>query len=139
MPLKRLIYVSLVATAMSEHELRRLQALSERNNRRLDVTGALGYTGRYFIQCIEGRAEAIDQLMVRIAADPRHTNVLELCTAQADKRRFAQWSMRYFDSHALDVDTHGVHQAGRQDSDRANWLIERMTQTLAPGQSLHDI
>src|SRR5258708_22974646 len=48
------------------------RSLSERSNRKLDITGALGFTGRYFIQCIEGRTDAIDALMARIQADPRH-------------------------------------------------------------------
>ncbi|WP_158622928.1 BLUF domain-containing protein [Aquabacterium soli] len=137
MPLKRLIYVSQAAAAMSAPDLQRLQSLSERNNRRQDITGALGFTGRYFIQCIEGRAEPIDTLMRRIAADTRHTAVLELCTVDADRRLFDQWSMRYFDSHALDDDVHQVHQAGQRDPARAQWLIDRMTEFLQPGHSLH--
>lgn len=137
MPLKRLIYVSQLTAALSPHDLQRLQALSERNNRRQDITGALGFTGRYFIQCIEGRTEAIDTLMIRIAADPRHAALLELCITETDRRLFDQWSMRYFDSHALDDDVHQVHQAGQRNPERAEWLIDRMTESLQPGHSLH--
>lgn len=137
MPLRRLIYISRITAAMSPPELQRLQALSERNNRRQDITGALGHTGRYFIQCIEGREEAMATVMARIRADGRHTEVLDLCSVDTDKRLFGQWSMRLFDSHALDGDAHLAHQAGQQDSELAKQLIERMTQALPPGQSLH--
>lgn len=137
MPLQRLIYISRVATTMSGPELQRLQALSERHNRRQDITGALGHTGRYFIQCIEGRAEAITDVMARIRADHRHTDVLDLCSIDTDKRLFGQWSMRLFDSHALDDDVHLAHQAGQRDPERARQLIERMTQALQPGHTLH--
>ena len=137
MPLKRLIYISRVTMPATPQALQRLHALSERNNRRLDITGALGFTGRYFIQCIEGREETISTLMSRINLDPRHTDVLELCTVTTEQRHFDQWSMRYFDSHALDDDAHEVHQAGQRDPERAQWLIERMIQSLQPGHSLH--
>lgn len=137
MPLKRLIYVSRVTMPATPHDLQRLHALSERSNRQLDITGALGFTGRYFIQCIEGREEAIDALMARIDTDPRHADVVVLCTQDTGKRHFDQWSMRYFDSQALDDDAHQAHQAGQRDPARAQWLIDRMTRTLPPGQSLH--
>lgn len=137
MPLKRLIYVSRVTMPATPHDLQRLHALSERSNRKLDITGALGFTGRYFIQCIEGRTDAIDALMARIQADPRHADVVELCMITTEQRHFDQWSMRYFDSHALDHDAHQIHQTGQRDPERAQWLIERMTQSLQPGHSLH--
>lgn len=137
MPLKRLIYVSRVTMPATPHDLQRLHALSERSNRQLDITGALGFTGRYFIQCIEGRTDAINALMARIHADPRHAGVVELCTITTEQRHFGQWSMRYFDSHALDHDAHQIHQAGQRDSERALWLIDRMTKSLQPGHSLH--
>lgn len=139
MPLKRLIYISRVTMPATPHDLQRLHALSERSNRQLDITGALGFTGRYFIQCIEGREAAIDALMARIQSDPRHADVVELCTITTAQRRFGQWSMQYFDSHVLDDDVHQVHQAGRHDPERAQWLIDRMTQTLPPGQGLHQL
>lgn len=137
MPLKRLIYISQLSGTISPHDLQRLQSISERNNRRQDITGALGFTGRYFIQCIEGRTEPIDTLMRRIAADARHTAVLELCITDTDRRLFDQWSMRYFDSHSLDGDVHDAHQAGQRDPARAQWLVDRMTQALPPGHTLH--
>lgn len=139
MPLKRLIYVSRVTMPATPHELQRLHALSERSNRQLDITGALGFTGRYFIQCIEGREAVIEALMSRIQSDARHADVVELCTTSTEQRHFGHWSMRFFDSHALDEDTHQVHQAGQHDPERAQWLIDRMTRSLQPGQTLHEI
>ncbi|HIV73111.1 MAG TPA: BLUF domain-containing protein [Candidatus Aquabacterium excrementipullorum] len=139
MPLKRLIYVSRATMPATPHDLQRLHALSERSNRRQDITGALGFTGRYFIQCIEGRAEAVDALMARIDTDPRHAEVVVLCTLDTDKRHFDQWSMRYFDSHALDEDAHQAHQSGQRDPAQAQRLIDRMTQTLPPGGTLHRV
>ena len=139
MPLKRLIYVSRVTMPATPHDLQRLHALSERSNRQLDITGALGFTGRYFIQCIEGREAVINALMSRIQADARHADVVELCTISTEQRHFGQWSMRFFDSHALDEDTHQVHLAGQHDPERAQWLIDRMTRALQPGQTLHEI
>lgn len=137
MSLKRLIYISRVTMPATPHALQRLHALSERSNRQLDITGALGFTGRYFIQCIEGRTDAIDALMLRIQADTRHADVVELFTITAEQRQFDQWSMRYFASHSLDDDVHQVHQAGQRDPERAQWLIDRMTQSLQPGHSLY--
>lgn len=134
--LTRLTYVSELTAPMSTPELERLSLLSQRNNYRRDVTGALGCTGHFFVQFIEGRDEEIQALMKRIARDPRHCAVLALDAHQDPRRRFGSWSMRYFDSHALEEEVRAAHRAGISDRARADWLIQRMVATLPPGESL---
>ncbi len=75
-------------------------------NKRLDVTGALIFTGTNFAQVLEGSKEAISDLMSSICIDPRHHSVSVIRELSIKERQFADWRMAYhgppqFVSHYL--------------------------------------
>ena len=71
----QLSYVSSATTDMSPSELLKLLQQCLKNNPPLGVTGMLLYGNGTFLQTIEGDDAVIDQLVERIAKDPRHTKL----------------------------------------------------------------
>jgi hypothetical protein len=94
MKLERVLYCS-EATVPTESLLviAEILAVSQRNNERDSLTGALAVNDGWFLQAIEGPPSAIDSLLRRLAADPRHRNIEILDRRPIDQRRFAAWSM----------------------------------------------
>lgn len=101
-----LLYVSktLVPPADCAAELASIVALSRVYNAMNGISGALLSTGTYFVQVLEGSQEAVEALMERIYADPRHMRVKTIRVAQ-EERRFAAWSLAYESSETF-VDRH---------------------------------
>jgi len=77
------------------------EAASRRNAQR-GLTGALLFTGGCFAQVLEGPADALQAMMARIEADPRHTDVRRLIDAPLEARRFGAWSMMLLEAPAAD-------------------------------------
>lgn len=93
--LRQLFYVSRVADGVADRDVRKILAISRRNNRKLDVTGCLSCSGRHFAQILEGREDAIEPLRKRIAADPRHGGFQLLVDRTIVLREHPRWSMAY--------------------------------------------
>jgi hypothetical protein len=64
-------------------------------NRKLNITGALVFTGKYFAQALEGGARDVEALMAEIRCDVRHCNVTVVASTEIIKRRFSNWQMAY--------------------------------------------
>ena len=92
-----LLYVSesCLAPQHATDEIDLIMQISIARNAALDVNGALLFTGTYFAQRLEGRVEAVRQLMTSIEADARHRNVRIIDNAPIAEREFARWSMAY--------------------------------------------
>lgn len=86
-------------------ELERILTAARSRNKALGVSGALIFTGANFAQVLEGPQAAIDELMVSIASDPRHTSLKLVRTDELEERRFGSWSMAYSGT-SLYVDHH---------------------------------
>ena len=74
---------------------------SVRNNVRDRITGALAVPDGKFVQVIEGRKRDLDDLMGRIRADKRHTNLVVLGDWSITDRLFAGWAMARPDPEPL--------------------------------------
>ena len=60
------------------------------------ITGILIFDGQQFCQYLEGPARTMDDLVDRIATDPRHVMFTALYQASdLPARRFTDWSMAY--------------------------------------------
>lgn len=60
------------------------------------ITGILIFDGQQFCQYLEGPPRIIDDLIERIATDPRHVMFTALYQAKdLHTRRFQEWSMAY--------------------------------------------
>jgi hypothetical protein len=93
-PLERLVYCSRarVDTA-SLQAISEVLGVSQRNNARDGLTGALAINDGWFLQVIEGPPHAIDGLLRRLTADPRHTDIEILSRRSVKGRLFPDWSM----------------------------------------------
>lgn len=65
-------------------------------NRANQITGALWFDGRQFIQVLEGARDVVSETYHRIAQDERHNNIELVCCNSVTERFFPQWSMGYF-------------------------------------------
>jgi hypothetical protein len=102
--LERLVYRSRAVTPAPTAALDGILAVSLRNNGRHRITGALGFTGRTYIQLLEGRSKAIDALMEQLRRDPRHTDLKVLRRGPAAGRLAPGWSMARIDLALLTVE-----------------------------------
>ena len=64
-------------------------------NRKLQVTGALLFTGRHFAQYLEGPATSVDTLQRIILDDLRHEDIRTIAEGAYPCRRFVTWSLAY--------------------------------------------
>lgn len=93
--LVRLVYVSYANSAMSEKEIGEILEKSKANNGKMNISGVLMYSDRYFLQCLEGERKDVNKTYLRIAADTRHSRCMQIEYSQVDSRLFTNWSMEY--------------------------------------------
>ncbi len=91
--LVRLMYASRAVDPQSPDALQALLHQSRSANPAQGITGALCHANGVFVQVLEGGRLAVNRLYQRIAADPRHTEVVLLSYTEVAERRFAGWSM----------------------------------------------
>lgn len=93
--LHRLIYCSRqrIRPADLDHEVGLIIQASIRNNRAVSVTGLLLIHQGWFVQALEGPAEAVMTTYGRIVEDPRHEDAKVLVGGPASAREFADWNM----------------------------------------------
>ena len=99
--LVRLMYASRGAVANDHDALLSIQRQSRANNPARGITGLLCCSGGIFMQVLEGSRDAVNQLYCRIAADPRHSEVVLLSYEEIEERRFAGWAMGQVDMARL--------------------------------------
>lgn len=66
---------------------------ARRNNVRDGITGALAFTPDRFLQLVEGKPEALDDLLARLAADDRHRGLSIVGRVVVPARAFGGWAM----------------------------------------------
>jgi Sensors of blue-light using FAD len=92
MNLTRIIYYS-ERNASAALDLRQLLTTCHTNNGRDGLTGFLHFNGFYFLQVLEGSRAAVSACYHRIAADPRHSNIVLISCSDVRERLFPSWSM----------------------------------------------
>lgn len=94
--LHRLIYASRQAFGpglIPEDEIDALIRASIRNNRASAITGLLLVHDGWFLQALEGPAEAVMTTYQRILNDPRHTDSRVVSAGPGGAREFGDWNM----------------------------------------------
>ena len=91
--LVRLMYASRAVSPQAEGELALILQQSKKNNPGVGVTGVLCFSAGIFLQVLEGGRNAVSALYNKIAADPRHKDVVLLRYEEIDERSFGSWSM----------------------------------------------
>lgn len=101
--MRQFVYASTSRIGFSRTKLERILAQSQRYNRDNDITGLLWTDGKRFAQVLESSAAAIDDLMARIRADTRHSDIIVLTDHMIDGRDFADWTMALRDDSGASV------------------------------------
>ena len=101
MTLRRVTYISRVSPAIASVDLRHISGLAEIQHRRRDLSGVLAYTGRHFVQVIEGLTRDVDALLELIRADPRHFDMCILFDDVVPGRQFDRWYSLHVESPGL--------------------------------------
>ena len=92
--LERIVYCSRARIdTTSLQAIAEILGVSQRNNAREGLTGALAVNDGWFLQVIEGSPNAINALLRRLAADARHTELEVLSRRTVSGRLFPDWSM----------------------------------------------
>jgi hypothetical protein len=91
--LVRLMYASRAAGSLDQEGLAAILKKSVANNPAAGVTGVLCFSGKIFLQVLEGGRAQVSALYNRIAQDPRHHDVMLLSYEEIEERSFAGWSM----------------------------------------------
>lgn len=91
--LVRLLYASRAAAQVDHEALMGILRQSKANNPAHGITGLLCYSGGIFMQALEGGRAAVNRLYLKIAADPRHGDLVLLSYEEIGERRFAGWAM----------------------------------------------
>ena len=101
--LGRLLYVSALAAGVPVTEVSRIVGAARLRNAEDALTGLLVFGGDTFCQYVEGPLEAVEALLRRLRADPRHEKLQILVDgALPDGRRFSDWRLGYVDSFEHD-------------------------------------
>ena len=85
--LVRLMYASRAAEGLKPDALSAIVRKSTAHNPAHGVTGVLCFSGTVFLQVLEGGRSQVSQLYNRIAADPRHHDVVLLTYEEIAERR----------------------------------------------------
>jgi hypothetical protein len=88
-------YLSHSTTPLSAAELLALLQYCHASNPSRGITGMLFYGNGTFLQVIEGEPTAVDELIGRIARDPRHQDIRILSRRTLAEREYADWSMGF--------------------------------------------
>ena len=91
--LVRLMYASRTAESFKPEGLTAILRKSTAHNPAVGITGVLCFSGDVFLQVLEGGRLQVSTLYNRIAADPRHRDVVLLSYEEIAERSFAGWAM----------------------------------------------
>jgi hypothetical protein len=94
MRLVRLIYASALSENTDSSELAKIHQVALKMNPQFGLTGVLLFGEDYFLQCIEGGREAVNNLYCKILKDARHKQCLLLDYSEISVRSFYEWSMK---------------------------------------------
>lgn len=102
MYLVRLIYASKVSDGISAADLEGIIDKACSENAKQDLTGILCCNRKFFLQCLEGSRESVNELYKRIQHDKRHHAITMLNYQDINTRTFTEWGMKLVTS----MDTH---------------------------------
>lgn len=105
--LYQLLYLSKATAAMSMRDALRIADRAQERNAEDEITGLLCFGGGYFLQVLEGEHAAVNRTFHRVAADPRHSEVLLVDFSLIRSRTFGKWSMRLINLDKPDHPTMG--------------------------------
>lgn len=91
----QLVYKSKPAPGYDPDDCTEILFQSRRNNPKMGITGALLYTGSYFVQALEGSEEAVRDVYAKVKRDPRHQQIECLSEHEVEEAEFGRWTMAF--------------------------------------------
>ena len=101
---QELIELSYISKASSDVGILGLMNLLEdavHKNKKLGVTGVLFYDSGVYGQILEGYPQCVEAVWKSICADLRHKDIQVLDIDKLAKRRFSNWSMKFYGSEEI--------------------------------------
>ena len=95
MELKSLIYTSWASPGLRPEDVESILDSARTNNPLHGLTGILIFNGANFLQIVEGAGPSIDELLARLKADKRHSNMSIRDDQVIAQRNFPNWAMAY--------------------------------------------
>jgi Sensors of blue-light using FAD len=94
-----LIYTSKEQQKFAPRDLKKLLVSARIRNSETGVTGMLVYQDGTFLQVLEGKEEAVEEIFSRIERDTRHGDIRVLSRNVSRPKRpmFGEWSMGFSD------------------------------------------
>jgi hypothetical protein len=96
-----LSYISQSSTDVGILALMNLLEGSVHRNKRSAISGVLFYDNGVYGQILEGYPEVIKPVWNSIYSDPRHKDIRVLGVDKLSKRRFTNWSMKFYGSEEI--------------------------------------
>ncbi|WP_292071896.1 BLUF domain-containing protein [Brevundimonas sp. UBA7534] len=133
MKLFRVVYVSRAAEAVSDGLMPLIDIIgvSDRNNRRDHLTGALMRHQGFFIQAIEGARGDLDRLIGRLRQDRRHLDLRILADRPVESRGFPDCAMVRLDAPPAASVFLDDHLEAPDAADRAEALLVQASRSIA--------
>lgn len=131
MDLASLTYTSQATRVLEQGEIERILYGSQVNNSLDGITGFLMYNGRSFLQVLEGTPSALQDVMTRIKADPRHHELVITEQRPLAARIFPDWTMGYLHLSGEVGNAAAIDRALRRDAPSpVREMLTAMAQTL---------
>lgn len=84
-------------TDQLREEINSILTTAQRKNIEKNVTGALLFSGGYFVQILEGSLQSVEEIFESIQCDSRHTEVTVISNDYKAQRHFSKWAMALVD------------------------------------------
>jgi hypothetical protein len=91
----QLIYLSQATRPLSVKALTCLVEQAWEANAQQNLTGALVYSNKRFIQLLEGEQAALEAAYTRISQDPRHQHLCKIAHHSIASRSFTEWPLAF--------------------------------------------
>ncbi|WP_372748946.1 BLUF domain-containing protein [Litorivivens sp.] len=124
--IRRVVYCSRATQAMDHDTLMKILHDARSFNAMDDISGILLHDRGYFLQVLEGPAEAIENLLATLRADTRHEQVQVLVDSEVDEKLFPNWQMGFGDL----ADPVWSFVPGMIDDDEKQGRLELLAQTI---------
>src|SRR5688572_21773816 len=101
--IQRLLCLSVLSENNDFSAFKNIVQSARHRNGRLGLTGVLVFDGERFCHLLEGSGAAFDEVVQRVAADPRHTQLtMLLAPTEASSRLLFTWRSGYCSPDDLD-------------------------------------
>ena len=91
--LRSIVYASEATSIMTSSDLEALLTSARDLNRKNGISGVLLYSGKQFLQCFEGPADAVQETYGRIKRSHQHKDVVVHMDSPVLTRTFDDWAM----------------------------------------------